>query len=710
MLLLGVGALATQAPKVGAIEAGAAAEERAFTIENDAFLRDGEEVQLLAGSIHYFRVHPQYWEDRLRRLQALGLNTVQTLIPWNVHEGAEGDFIWEGPANLEAFLRVAQRLGLMVMLRLGPYICAEHEFGGFPAYLLTQGPMQLRSSDPRYLAAVDHWWGELLPRVKPLLWHNGGPVIMVQVENEYGWFGRDHAYIEYLVKAAREALGPEIIVYTTDTATKWALDGGTLPGDQVYTVVDFNVYADPMDAFALQRQYNAPGKSPPMTAEFYTGWHTRWGEPLSHSDPTVVAAGLERILAVNASISLYMGHGGTNFGFNSGANIFSENDYRPVITSYDYGAPVSEGGDTDLLPLYKVLRAAFARHATSSLPPLPPRTPKVDYGRLPLRPAASLLEEVAALSTVPHGLIMTTLAFMENWNQSTGFVLYTTELPAAVHAGSWLLLEQVHDRAQVFVRDGGERTFVGTVARWAPRTLYLSAAVAVPGATLEILVENMGRSNFGAYMWDPKGVAAVLLDGIALSSWCVYPLPLASLDGSSLPAGPPRSSFVASSVTYGAVAATGAANWRPDEQWDRAAREHLHASTPSGLPAIQAALELQHAAASSVDSPTLFHGVFNISSSVSGAHTWPADTFLDTSGWGKGVAWINGFNLGHYWPTAGPQCTLYVPGPILKHGENELVLLELDASPASHEVVFVKQPTYSCTGSKAPFAERAPEI
>lgn len=302
------------------------------------FWKDNSPFQIIGGDLHYFRILPQYWEDRLLKAKALGLNTVQTYVPWNLHEPLPQKWSFEGIADFESYLKLAHKLGLLVMLRVGPYICGEWDLGGFPAWLLAIEPaFKLRSSDPKFLQLVESWWDVLLPKVAHLLYENGGPIIMVQIENEFGSYGDDKAYLHQLVALARKHLGNDIILYTTDGGTQDTLEKGTIPGEGVYSAVDFSTGEDAWPIFELQKKYNAPGKSPPLTAEFYTGWLTHWGEKNAETDASSTAAALEKILSGNGSAVLYMAHGGTNFGFFNGANTGQDSsDYKADLTSYDY--------------------------------------------------------------------------------------------------------------------------------------------------------------------------------------------------------------------------------------------------------------------------------------------------------------------------------------------------------------------------------------
>ncbi|XP_028797630.1 beta-galactosidase 17 isoform X2 [Neltuma alba] len=549
---------------------------RKFEISDDMFWKDGHPFQIIGGDLHYFRVLPQYWEDRLLKAKALGLNTIQTYVPWNLHEPKPGELDFEGIANIEAFLKLCDKLGLLVMLRAGPYICAEWDLGGFPAWLLAMNPSpKLRSSDSTFLKLVDGWWGNLLPKLVPFLYDNGGPIIMVQIENEYGSYGNDKAYLHHLVNLARGHLAHDVILYTTDGGSREHLEKGTIRGDAVFSAVDFSTGDDPWPIFKLQKEFNAPGKSPPLSAEFYTGWLTHWGESIAATDADFTAAALENILQKNGSAVLYMAHGGTNFGFYNGANTGQdEADYKADITSYDYDAPIRESGDVN--------NAKF------------------------------------------NG-------------------------------------ENVHDRAQVFIscpskESGARPTYVGTLERRLNDNLSLPETKCFSDINLYILVENMGHINYGPFIFDRKGIlSSVYLDGETLHGWKMLPIPFHNLN--EFPTFNPIAQ--ASSSTFSKMLMR--------------RKKLIYESENTSLV------------------PAIYIGHFSIDTSK-----LIKDTFLSFNNWGKGIAFVNEFNLGRYWPLRGPQCNLYVPAPLLKEGDNTLVILELESPNPELVVHSVNEPDFTC--------------
>ncbi|WP_333767816.1 glycoside hydrolase family 35 protein [Streptomyces sp. IBSBF 2435] len=559
-------------------------------IDPDGFLLDGEPFRILSGGLHYFRVHPGQWADRLAKARHLGLNTVETYIPWNLHQPAPGATRMDGGLDLPRFLDLAAEQGLHVLLRPGPYICAEWEGGGLPSWLLAEPGIRLRSTDPRYLDAVDAWFGALLPCLTPYLATRGGPVLAVQVENEYGAHGDDQDYLTHLAGLLR-GHGVDVPLFTCDQPADLAR--GSIPG--VLATVNFDTGA--AVHLAALRAHQPQG--PLMVTEFWSGWFDRWGAARTVRSAADAAAELDAVLTAGASVNLYMFHGGTNFGFTNGAN--RKHTYRPTVTSYDYDAPLDESGDPT--PKYAAFREVIARHAPVPDAPAPEPSRKLNVPGIRLGESASLLACADRLGEAVAG--PRPLA-MEELGQDFGFVLYAARLPAAGPAH--LRLDGVRDRAQVFV-DGQP---VGVLERESDHRV-LTFTVPSAGARLEVLVENQGRVNYGPGIADRKGLLGeARLNGEPLGEWTSRPIGLAD---------------------------PGAPAYRPTQ------------AAPVG--------------------PAFYRGAFTVEE--------PADTFLDLAGWTKGSAWINGFPLGRYW-SRGPQRRLYVPGPVLRAGANEIVVLELHAT------------------------------
>lgn len=639
---------------------------RRFWIENDTFRKDGVPFQIVGGDVHYFRIVPEYWKDRLLRAKALGLNTIQTYVPWNLHEPEPQSWKFKGFTDIESYLRLAQELEMLVMLRVGPYICGEWDLGGFPPWLLTIEPaLKLRSSDSSYLSLVERWWGVLLLKVAPLLYNNGGPVIMVQIENEFGSFGDDKNYLHHLVQLARRYLGNDIILYTTDGGALGNLKNGSIPQDDVFAAVDFETGSNPWPIFKLQKKYNLPGKSVPLSSEFYTGWLTHWGERIATTDATSTAKALKTILCHNGSAVLYMAHGGTNFGFYNGANTGQdESDYKADLTSYDYDAPIKEHGDVHNAK-YKALRRVIHECTGTPLHPLPANIKKASYGIMKLQKVVSLFDIIDNINDPLKVSVSEHPLYMEQIGQMFGFLLYMSEYQGKLPS-SILSIPKVHDRAQVFVScSAGVRTlrYCGVIERWSNKTLEIPNLRCSSKTSLYILVENMGRVNYGPYIFDRKGILSpIQIDGITLRHWKMYPLALSSLDIL------PKLQLI-TQIPYAG-----------------ASKMSIHGDSEKIL---------QDSSCCSNEStsaePAFYEGHFLIDN-----ETELRDTFISFRGWNKGVAFVNNFNIGRFWPACGPQCTLYVPAPILRPGDNIVVIFELHAPNHELTIDFTTDPDFTC--------------
>jgi beta-galactosidase len=491
-------------------------------IAADGFRLDDRPFRIISGGLHYFRVHPEQWADRLHKARLLGLNTVETYVPWNLHAPRPGEFRLDAGLDLPRFLDLAAAEGLHVLLRPGPYICAEWEGGGLPSWLLADEDIALRSRDPRYLKAVDGYLEALMAAVGPHLATRGGPVIAVQLENEYGAYGDDSGYLADLAELLHRH-GVDVPLFTCDQPSD--LRRGGLDG--VLRTVNFGSRVQ--EGLAALRAEQPEG--PLMCSEFWIGWFDRWGGTHVTRDAQNAAADLDRLLAAGASVNLYMFHGGTNFAFTNGAN--DKGTYRPTVTSYDYDAPLDEAGDPG--PKYTAFREVIARYAPVPDEQVPSPAPKLTDIFIELTTCASLLNQVDRLGgPAVHADRPLT---MEQLGQSFGCVLYETILPVA--GRTVLRVDEVHDRAQVFV-DGQP---VGVLER-ENHEHALSFLVPRPGAHLVVLVENQGRVNYGPAMHDRKGLlGAVTANGRPLADWYSRPLPLDDPDALSYtaldPAAPP---------------------------------------------------------------------------------------------------------------------------------------------------------------------------
>lgn len=621
-LLLAAGLLHTQASPPA----------RSFQLdyEQDCFRKDGAPFRYISGSIHYARVPRPAWRDRLLKMYMSGLSALQVYVPWNYHEPLPGVYDFAGDRDVEAFLDLTAELGLLVILRPGPYICAEWEMGGLPAWLLWKPDTVLRSSDPAYLAAVDSWLHVLLPKIKPRLYQHGGNIISVQVENEYGsYYACDYEYLRHLLGSFRALLGSEVLLFTTDGTQAEELRCGTLQG--LYATVDFGPGSNVTEAFGAQRRVEPKG--PLVNSEYYTGWLDYWGEAHASTSVAQVARGLEDMLQLGASVNMYMFHGGTNFAYWSGADF--KDQYKPVTTSYDYDAPLSEAGD----PTKKLfaIRTVISKFQTLPAGPMPPATPKYAYGWVALQKYADLLDVLDVLC--PAGPIQSPFPLtFEAIKQAHGFVVYRTQLPRDVRDPATLGAppHSVCDRGYVML----QQEYQGTLERDGQTTLRVTGRA---GDTLDVLLENMGRISFGANISDFKGLLGNLsLDSSPLSNWLIYPL------------------AIDTAIQQG---------------WPHAALPKSSSRGRAG--------------------PAFYTGTFETPGIA-----W--DTFVKFPGWSKGQLWINGFNLGRYWPRRGPQQTLFVPGSVLRVGcPNNITVLELEGAPPTPFLVFLDRPLFNRTLSRS---------
>ncbi|GAA1995996.1 beta-galactosidase family protein [Microbacterium pumilum] len=551
------------------------------------FLLDGEPFRILSGAIHYFRVHPEQWADRIRKARQMGLNTIETYIAWNVHEPVKGEWDAAGWNDLGAFLDAVAAEGMYAIVRPGPYICAEWTNGGLPVWLTADPQMRLRSSEPGYLAEAVRFLRSVYEIVTPRQIDRGGNVILVQIENEYGAYGDDKAYLAELVGVTRDA-GITVPLVTVDQPQPDMLRDGSTPG--VHLTGSFGSRA--AERLATLRQFQPSG--PLMCMEFWDGWFDWWGGAHHTTDPKDAAAELETLLSSGASVNFYMFHGGTNFGLTNGAN--DKGRYAPLVTSYDYDAPLDEAGSPTAK--YFAFRDVIARYAEVS-GPAPSAQADAPAFSVDLHDAGDWMPELdATAQRYEKPPTFDELGF------TGALVRYDVELPAM----PWpqvLAWDEVRDLAWVSV-DGGPAIRLS-------RSRNQHSAVVQPGERLTVLVEDQGRVNYDSRIGEPKGlIGAASLGGAPLTGWRATPIDVEARAAGIAPADG------ATAPTPGPVALTG--EFTLDEQ---------------------------------------------------------ADLFLDTSGWAKGYAFINGFHLGRYWAD-GPQQTLYVPAPTTVAGTNHLVILELE--------------------------------
>jgi beta-galactosidase len=497
----------SKTPSSRVVSSGAAAQHT-LSVSGRQFLMDGKPFQIISGEMHYTRVPRPYWRDRLRKARAMGLNTITTYVFWNVHEPRPGVFDFSGQNDIAEFIREAQAEGLNVILRPGPYVCAEWELGGYPAWLLKDRTLTLRSTEPKYTAAVNAWLARLAQEITPLLAKNGGPIIAVQLENEYGSFGDDKTYLEGLKEELIKTGIGDSLVYTADGPAQ--LPKGSLP--ELPAVVNFGT-GDAHNAFAKLEELRPDG--PRMSGEYWDGWFDHWGDKHHVTDGDKEAAELRWMLQQGYSVSMYMFEGGTSFGWMNGANSNGSN-YQPDTTSYDYDAPLAENGD----PRAKYF--AFRKAIEETTGVHPPKVPRLSARKT--FPVSSMTVSASLWRNLPTPVNAETPLTFEDMDQAYGYVLYRTGIDEG--EGGKLVLEGLHDYAQVYI----DQQLVGTLDRRLG-TDSLDIPRQTHAATLDILVENSGRVNYTKVIrTERKGLTgAVTLDGKAPRRWEIYSLPMDDL-------------------------------------------------------------------------------------------------------------------------------------------------------------------------------------
>lgn len=491
-----------------------------FSIGKETFLLNGEPFTIVAGAIHYFRVPKEYWRDRLLKLKACGFNTVDTYVAWNCHQKNEDAFDFSENNNIEEFLDIAADLGLYAIVRPGPYICGDWEFGGFPWWLLKYEDIELRCMNKRYIGFVDKYFDELIPRLATHQITRGGNVIMVQVENEYGSWGNDKQYMQYIADGLIKR-GIDVPLYTADGIEDHMLVNGSVDG--VLKTVKFG--ANPSVNFPYLREFQKDG--PLMCSEFWSGWFDQWGYKHYERKPADAARSLQRIMAKDASVSAYMFCGGTTFGFMNGANF--DKVYKPIVNSYDSDALLTESGD--ITKKYELFKKTIANHIVKTEETaIDPPIAKAKYGSVPFTHCAGLFENIDNLSSAFELLKPVP---MEKLGQGYGFILYKTHLNGPVDYLP-LTISEVHDRAYIFLNDD----LYAIQSRNDPESI-VDIRVPEEGVDLTILVENMGRVSFGHEMKDYKGITdSVRLGQTYLYNWTAYPLELNDLSGLDFKAEP----------------------------------------------------------------------------------------------------------------------------------------------------------------------------
>ncbi len=589
-------------------------KQTSFTVGNNTFLLNGKPFVVKAAEVHYPRIPRPYWEHRIKMCRALGMNTLCLYVFWNIHEQREGQFDFTGQNDVAAFCRLAQKNGMYVIVRPGPYVCAEWEMGGLPWWLLKKKDIQLRTQDPYFMERVKIFEQKVGEQLAPLTIQNGGPIIMVQVENEYGSYGEDKSYIAEIRDCLRGIYGQELTLFQCDWASNFTKNG---LDDLVWTM-NFGTGANIDQQFKRLKELRPT--APLMCSEFWSGWFDKWGARHETRPAEKMVQGIDQMLSKGISFSLYMTHGGTSFGHWAGAN---SPGFAPDVTSYDYDAPINEYGKAT--EKYFLLRDVLQKYSERKLPAVP-KAP------MPIVAVAQFtLDKVMEISDyVTRRIDSRDVQTMEELDCGWGMVQYTTTLPE-VPVKSVLTLNELHDIALVYI-DG---KLMGTI----DRVKHEQSLVLPPvrkGATLSILVEAMGRINFGRAIKDWKGITKeVTLQGTVGGHDVVWNLK----------------------------------NWTIQTMADdvdaiRKEMDRVHQN--------QQQREYIHSKGG------YFRGTFKLKK--------VGDTFLNMEAFGKGQVWVNGHAIGRYWHI-GPQQTLYVPGCWLKKGQNEVIVLDI-VGPEKSPVLF----------------------
>ena len=494
-----------------------------FEIVGKDFVRDGKPVKLISGAVHYFRNMPDTWADIFKKLRACGCNCVETYCAWNAHEKQPGVFDFNKNLDIAKFIGMAGEAGLMVIVRPGPYICSEWDFGGLPWWLQREQGLEIRCMNSVYIRYFNRYLDRICDKIRPLLATNGGPVIMVQCENEYGSYGDDKEYLAYLRDGFR-ARGIDVPLFTSDGGDAHYLLDGTVDG--VLSTVNFGSRVK--ENFAVHDVLFP--NSPKMCMEMWDGWFDAWGDEVHHTTDAETYARIAEEMLEKGSLNMYMFIGGTNFGFTAGANHYEK--YTPDVTSYDYDAPLTECGD--VTEKYLALRKVFARYAEGPLPEIPENRTKKAFGKVELSEKAGFFANLEKISSpvpseVPH--------CMEDYGFGFGYIAYRTVLNRK-YEDATLSFESIGDRAQVFVNG----RHVGTV--FVNDGEYALKFSADAGDVMTVLVENMGRTNYGPKMMRKKGIVGrCLINGKLHFHWDVFPLPMEDFSALEYTGGEEQTAF-----------------------------------------------------------------------------------------------------------------------------------------------------------------------
>lgn len=570
-------------------------QPKPFSIGKGTFLLHGKPFVIKAAEIHYPRIPEPYWEHRIEMCKALGMNTICLYVFWNFHEQQPDRFDFSGNKDIARFCRLAQKHGMYIIVRPGPYVCAEWEMGGLPWWLLKKKDIKLRSQDAYYMERVGKFMNRVGEELSELQINRGGNILMVQVENEYGAYAADKAHVSAIRDLVKKSGFTDIELFQCDWSSTFQKNGL----DDLLWTLNFGTGANIDNQFKKLKE--ARPDTPLMCSEFWSGWFDHWGRKHETRPAKAMVQGIKDMLDRNISFSLYMAHGGTTFGHWGGAN---NPAYSAMCSSYDYDAPISEAGWTT--DKFYQLRELLGKYLTpgETLVDIPEKLPVIEIPEIQFTKVAPLF------ANLPKPRQTENIHPMEYFDQGWGSILYRTTLPATIERGL-LKITEMHDWAQVFA-DG--KLLARLDRRRGENVVTLPALKA--GTQIDILVEAMGRVNFGSSIHDRKGITekVELIQGTQqteLKNWNVYNLP----------------------VDYSF------AQKRKYTQSDQ-------------MPT----------------APAYYKATFQLDK--------PGDTFLDMSTWGKGMVWVNGHAMGRFWEI-GPQQTLYMPGCWLRKGKNEILILDL---------------------------------
>ncbi len=489
-----------------------------FEIKGKDFLLNGKKINIYSGAMHYFRTMPEYWEDRLTKIKLCGFNTVETYTCWNLHEPKKGEYDFEGILDLERFINIAEKVGLYVIVRPGPYICAEWDFGGLPPWLLADRNIRLRCNNENYKKHVEDWFAVLFAKIKPHLESNGGNVLMMQVENEYGSYANDYEYLNW-IKSLYAKFEMDVMLFTADGNWCNMLSGGSVDG--VYKVLNFG--SNVKSAFDALNGFQE--NMPLFCGEFWCGWFDHWGEKHHTRKSNSVVYEIKEFLDLDANFNVYMFHGGTNFGFWAGSN-FAQNKIQPTVTSYDYCAFLTEWGD--YTPAYHAVRELMYKAQGMELTPLPKSPEMQNIGVVKFTESAKLSDNLSKIGTKYR---CATPESMEYFGQNFGFIYYETKLKGK-YVMSILKFEGVHDIAHVYVDDKKvavmDRNKQKNLLGINKHQLILSSFEGEK--KIGVLVDAMGRINYGTNLEDRKGLERLVLGNQIMFGYDVYCLPMDNLE------------------------------------------------------------------------------------------------------------------------------------------------------------------------------------